>query len=229
MTLSIIIPVYNEIGTIKQILEKIKKAQLNNIQKEIIIIDDGSTDGTKEFLYGLNDSTCHILYHKKNSGKGAAIKTGLQNADGEYVIIQDADLEYDPNDYNVLLKYALTHNAPVVYGSRLLNKNNKRGAFMFFCGGQFVTLITNILYNTKLTDEPTCYKLFKRELILNLVLTAQKFNFCAEVTAKIAKKGIKIPEVPINYYPRTVKEGKKISWKDGISTLYTLLKYKFVD
>lgn len=233
MILSIIIPVYNEINTVRQILKKIERVALHPIKKEIIIVDDGSTDGTREFLYTINNNQqatmYRILYHQKNSGKGKAVKTGLQKVSGDYVIIQDADLEYEPNDYKILLNYALTHNTPVVYGSRFLNKNNKRGKLAFFLGGQLITTVANLLYNTKITDEPTCYKLFKKELILNIPLNAQKFDFCAEITAKIAKKGIKIPEVPIHYYPRTVKQGKKITWKDGISALYTLLKYKFVD
>lgn len=233
MTLSIIIPVYNELNTIARILKKIEEVQLPNITKEVVVVDDGSTDGTREFLKQIEMSLYNprytIIYHEKNCGKGRAINTALKKTTGDYVIIQDADLEYDPEDYTVLIEYAIKNNAPVVYGSRLLHKENKPVSKLYFWGGRFITLITNLLYNTNLTDEPTGYKLFKREIITSIPLRAKKFEFCPEITAKIAKRKIPIVEIPIRYYPRTSKEGKKLSWKDGFTTMYTLLKYRFAD
>jgi len=228
LTLSIIIPCYNEEKTIEKILNRIEKARLpDNIKKEIIIVDDGSVDKTKEILSQLKEKY-KIIYHQKNQGKGAAIKTGLKYASGEYVIVQDADLEYDPRDYQALLECALKNNAEVVYGSRRLNPHNKYSAFSFYLGGRFLTRLTNVLYGTKITDEATGYKMFKTETIKNINLKSKGFEFCPEITAKIAKKKIKIFEVPINYYPRSKKEGKKINWKDGIEAVWTLIKYKFI-
>lgn len=231
--LSIIIPVFNEINTIATLLKKIEKTAIkNNIKKEIIIVDDYSTDGTAAFLKELESSRKNkytIIYNTKNTGKGMAIRTALKKATGDYIITQDADLEYDPEDYTALIECAIKNNAPVVYGSRLLHKGNKPASVLYFWGGRFITLITNLLYNTRLTDEPTGYKLFKREFIANIPINAKKFEFCPEITAKIAKRKIPIVEVPIRYYARTKKEGKKLSWKDGFMTIYTLLKYKFVD
>lgn len=230
MKLSVLIPIYNEKHTILEILRKIDAADLGDIsfQKEIVLVDDGSTDGTRQILKELEDKY-KIIYHPKNRGKGAAIRTGLNHVFGDYVIIQDADLEYDPDDYKKLLETAIKNKAEVVYGSRRLNPENKYSHLSFYLGGIVINWLTRILYGIAITDESTCYKLFKTETIKSIPLKCERFEFCPEVTAKIAKRKIKIYEVPINYYPREKKEGKKINWKDGIEALWILLKYKFVD
>jgi glycosyltransferase involved in cell wall biosynthesis len=164
----------------------------------------------------------------QNSGKGSAIRAGLLEAKGEYVIIQDADLEYDPQDIKRLLEYAKAQAAPVVYGSRNLNRENKHGQFFFYNGGRLLSLLVRLLYRVSLTDEPTCYKLFRRDVIQGLRLEAERFEFCPEVTAKVARLGYPIPEIPIRYEPRTKSEGKKIRLKDGIQAIWTLIKYRYV-
>jgi len=230
MTLSIIIPIYNEKNTITEILKRIEAVDLRDFsfEKEIVIVDDGSTDGTRDTLKRLKGNY-KVIYHSKNQGKGTAIRTALEEISGDYVIIQDADLEYDPRDYRRILKCALENNASVVYGSRLLNSGNKMSSLSYYLGGVSLTWMTNFLYRIKITDEPTCYKLFKTETIKSIPLKCKNFEFCPEVTARIAKKGIKIYEVPINYYHRTKKEGKKIKWKDGFYAFWILIKYKFTD
>ena len=230
MILSIIIPAYNEKNTISEILKKIEEVTLSGFgfKKEIIIVDDGSTDGTKEILKSLKGEY-KIIYHQKNQGKGAAIQSALQYVTGDYVIIQDADLEYDPEDYKKLLECALKNNAKVVYGSRRLNFKNKYSYRSFYLGGVFLSWAANIIYGINITDESTCYKLFKTEFLKSIPLKSKRFEFCPEVTAKTAKRGVKIYEVPIHYYPRHINEGKKIKWKDGILAFWTLIKYKFVD
>ena len=230
MIISIIIPVYNEKNTISEILKRIESVQLHDFldKKEIIIVDDGSSDGTRDILKGLGDKF-KIIYHAKNLGKGAAIRTGLKEVSGDYVLIQDANLEYDPRDYRELLECAKKNNAEVVYGSRRLNPKNRFSHISYYLGGIFLNWVTRILSGAKITDESTCYKLFKKETIKSIPLRCQKFEFCPEVTIKIAKRGIKIYEVPINYYPRSKKDGKKIKWRDGISAVWALIKYKFID
>jgi len=229
MRLSIIIPVYNEKNTILKILSKIDGVFLGDIEKEIIVVDDGSDDGTREILNNLTGKY-KIIFHEKNQGKGMAIRTGLKYTSGDWIIIQDADLEYDPNDYIKLLNFAKENNAQAVYGSRTSNlKRGVMSGLIYALGGLFVTFLTNILYKTNLTDEATCYKLFKTDLIKNIPLNCERFEFCPEITAKVAKRGIKIFEIPINYYPRHKKEGKKINWKDGLEAIWTLIKYKFID
>lgn len=230
MTLSVLIPVFNEKNTISEILKKINEVDLKDLgfDKEVIIVDDGSKDGTIDILRGLEERY-KIIYHSKNQGKGAAIKTGLKEVFGDYLIIQDADLEYDPRDYRKLLETALKNNAKVVYGSRTINPRNRFSYTSYYFGGIFLNFATNFLYGTKITDESTGYKLFKTEIIKSIPLRCQRFEFCPEVTAKVSKRGIKIYEVPINYYPRHIKEGKKIKWRDGVIALWTLIKYKFVD
>ena len=213
-----------------EILKKIEAVSLSDLgfDKEIIIVDDFSTDGTREILKGLEEKY-KIIYHPENLGKGTAIRTALEYVSGDYVIIQDADLEYDPADYKKLLETALRNKAEAVYGSRHLNLHNKFSYKSYYLGGIFLNLATNFLYGTKITDESTGYKLFKTETIKSISLKCQRFEFCPEITAKIAKKGIKIYEAPINYCPRRIKEGKKIKWKDGLMALWTLIKYKFID
>lgn len=231
MKLSIIIPVYNEKKTILKILKQIKKVNLDNLnfRKEIIIIDDCSVDGTSEILYNLKKKY-KIFYHLKNKGKGASIKTGLKYASGDFTIIQDADLEYNPKDYRKLLEHALKNNADVVYGSRILNSKNKHSNLIYYIGGIFFTQLINILYKIKITDGSTGYKMFKTDILKEIPLKVDGFDFCAEITAKIAKKNIKIHEIPINYYPRNIKNGKKIRWwKDGFKITWTLIKYRFLD
>lgn len=234
MTLSVIIPVFNEKKTILEILKKIEKVNLNDFDfdKEVIIVDDGSTDGTREVLDNLireQGNKIKLVYHAKNQGKGLAIRTGLDYANGDYVVVQDADLEYNPEDYRELLDCVLKNNAQAVYGSRRLGSPRKFSHLSFYLGGVFLTWMANLIYGTRITDEATCYKLFKTKTIKEIPLKCKKFEFCPEVTAKIAKRGIKIHEVPINYYPRSEAEGKKIKWRDGAEALWTLIKYKFTD
>lgn len=226
MLLSVLIPAYNEVHNIQNILNKIGEV---NIPKEIIIVDDGSTDGTRELLNTLKSDTIKVIFHEKNQGKGGAIRTAIEHSTGDIIIIQDADLEYDPQDYYKLIPVIESGKEKVVYGSRFLNKQNKHSYFSFFLGGQVVTWITNILYFQSLTDEPTCYKVFDAKLLKSIKLNCTGFEFCPEVTAKIAKLGYKIPEVPISYYPRSISEGKKINWKDGVEAIWVLFKYRFVN
>jgi len=229
MKLSVIIPAYNEKRTILEILDRIDKTPLS-IEKEIIIIDDFSTDGTRDILKNIKKRNINIFYHEKNIGKGSAIRTGLKKITGDIVIIQDADLEYDPNDYQKLIDPIIKNKAKVVYGSRNLGKGkHERSHFSFYIGGVFLSKLANLLYGIKITDEATCYKVFKADIIKNIKLKCKKFEFCPEVTAKIAKKGIKIVEIPISYHPREKNEGKKINWKDGVEAIYTLIKYRFLN
>ncbi|MGC8976139.1 MAG: glycosyltransferase family 2 protein [Candidatus Ratteibacteria bacterium] len=225
MKLSVIIPVYNEKNTILKILEKVKKVLL---EKEIIIVDDGSNDGTKEILKGINEKNIKIIFKEKNEGKGSAIRTGLKYVTGDVIVIQDADLEYEPMDWIKMLEVMKEKNADVVYGSRILGKG-KKSSFAFYYGGKFITFLTNILYFTKLTDVPTCYKMVKKEVMNKINLKCKKFEFCQELTAKLRKLGCEIYEVPISYNPRSIKEGKKIRWKDGIEAIWALIKYRFFD
>jgi glycosyltransferase involved in cell wall biosynthesis len=228
MKLSIIISVYNEKGTISEILDRVRGVDMGNIEKEIIIVDDFSNDGSREVLKGEEEKGVIVLYHERNRGKGAAIRTALEHITGDFVIIQDADLEYDPEDYNKLLTPILKGRADVVYGSRFTGERRNM-LFWHWIGNRFLTLITNILYNTTLSDMETCYKLFKAEVIKGLRIRSNRFNFEPEITAKVMKKGIRIYEVPISYTGREFNEGKKITWKDGFSALWTLVKYRFVD
>ena len=224
--LSIVIPVFNEKNNILKILDKIERVNLGETKKEIIIVDDFSTDGTREVLKNL-ESKYKIIYQSKNYGKGYALRIGFKQATGDYIIVQDADLEYDPEDYKKMIKAALENNAEAVYGSRRLNKNNKQhSGLSFYLGGVLVTFVTNLLYGTNLTDEPTCYKMFKKSLLDKINLNCMRFEFCPEITAKVAKRGKKIIEVPISYYPRSSSEGKKIKWHDGMEAMLTLIKYK---
>lgn len=228
MFLSIIIPIYNEKDTILELLNRIKKVRLKK-EYEILMIDDGSTDGTREILEKIkNENNYKVLFKEKNSGKGESLKLGFKKATGQYVIVQDADLEYDPKDYLKLLEEISKHKKTVVYGSRFMGEYKDMSSLHYF-GNQLLTFITNLLYGVKLTDMETCYKLFPRELIQSLKLRASRFEFEPEVTAKILKKGYKIVEVPISYAGRSHSEGKKITWKDGFSAIFSLVKYRFVN
>lgn len=234
--LSIVIPVYNEGKTIHLILDKIDKVQLlNQIQKEIIIVNDCSTDNTEEAIKSYQRLHPHLnmqyFKHEVNKGKGAALHTGISKATGEYLIIQDADLEYDPVEYNDLLKPVLNGSADIVYGSRFMGGNAHRVLFFWHTiGNKFLTTLSNMFGNLNLTDMETCYKLFSTPLIQAIPLKERRFGFEPEVTAKIARvKGARIYEVGISYYGRTFEEGKKIGWKDGVRALWCILKYNIWD
>jgi len=224
--LSVIIPCYNEIKTIKDLLLKVMNSPIDNL--EIIIIDDKSTDGSKELLE--NDLSEHIdklICHEYNQGKGAAIRSGIRHATGDFIIIQDADLEYDPQEYPKLLKPILEDKADVVYGSRFLGGESHRVLYFWHSiGNNFLTLLCNMLSDLNLTDMETCYKVFRRNIIQNITLRENRFGFEPEITIKISKiPDIRIYEVGIAYSGRTYKEGKKINWKDGVSALYCIFKY----
>ncbi|GJM32012.1 MAG: glycosyl transferase [Saprospiraceae bacterium] len=233
-TLSIVIPAYNEAATIHLILDKIRTVALvQNIRKEIIIVNDCSKDKTKETIleYIAENPDEHIVYyeHEVNQGKGAALHTGIKKATGEYLIIQDADMEYDPNEYNEMLMPVLEGRADIVYGSRFLGSKPHRILFYWHSiGNKFLTNISNMCSNLNLTDMETCYKLFNTQLIQSLPLKEKRFGFEPEVTAKIARvPKIRIYEVGISYYGRTYDEGKKIGWRDGFRAIYCILKYNF--
>jgi len=226
LKLSVIMPVYNERDTIAQILKKVRAVDL---EKEIIVVDDGSTDGTRDILKREEQKgDLKVFYHSQNMGKGAAIRTGLEHATGDVVIVQDADLEYDPGDYPLLLEPIAEGRSEVVYGSRFWGPH-KTMRLSFALGNKLLTLITNILYGAALTDMETCYKAFRTEAIKSIPLRARRFEFEPEVTAKVLKRGYHIHEVPISYAGRGHREGKKITWRDGITALWTLIKYRFVD
>jgi len=223
--LTVVIPVYNEKNSL---LEIIRRVQAVPIEKEIILVDDFSTDGTRDVLRDLERREFKVLYHEKNQGKGAALRTGFQRATAEFVIVQDADLEYDPNDYSKLLQPVLDGRADVVYGSRFSGQR-KNMTSLHTLGNLFLTGVTNLLYRTSITDMETCYKLFRRETIQGIRIEGNRFNFEPEVTAKLLKRGLRIVEVPISYSGRSASEGKKITWRDGFSAVWTLIKYRFTE
>jgi glycosyltransferase involved in cell wall biosynthesis len=225
LKLSILIPIYNERATI---LEIIQRVQAVPFEKEIIAVDDGSTDGTRELLSQIERQGVTVLCHERNQGKGAAIQTALRRASGDIIVIQDADLEYDPRDYTQLVQPIIEGRAKVVYGSRFLGP---RMAMFFWhmLANKALTLMTNILYDAILSDMETGYKAFRADVIKGMRLHSRRFDFEPEVTAKVLKRGIRIFEVPISYYGREYSEGKKIGTKDGFIAIWTLLKYRFVD
>ena len=226
--LSIIIPVLNEESTIKEIIEQVEHASVLDYQKEIIIVDDGSSDNTKNILKDIKAQyNLIILEHQKNIGKGRALQTGFKAVTGNAVIIQDADLEYDPNDWDSLLKELNGSEIGAVYGSRNIN-SEKKGYFHYVLGVKFLTFLNNLLFRSKLTDTYTCYKLFPADLIKSIQLDSDGFEIEAEMTAKILKKGLLIKEVPISYNPRKFKQGKKIRFKDGLIGIWTIIKYRFL-
>ena len=233
MKLSIIIPVFNEQNTIAEVLKKVEKVSLPGIQKEVIVVDDASSDNTANILKKQQKKNIVLIRHKYNMGKGAAVKDGLAQASGDLILIQDADLEYDPKYYNVLIKPFDKKTTIVVFGTRLINYplkiwgKDKTILPTHLIANRFLTILTNILFGGSLTDMETGYKIFRKEVLNKIKINSEKFDFEAEITAKILKMGIKIVEIPIETKPRTYQEGKKINWIDGISAIWTLIKYRF--
>ncbi|MFC1627004.1 glycosyltransferase family 2 protein [Patescibacteria group bacterium] len=223
MKLSIIIPVYNEQNTISEIIKRVKKVNLQKITKEIIVVDDGSTDNTVKILKKI--SGIKKIFQSNNQGKGAAIRAGLKKASGDYILIQDADLEYDPNDIPTLLEPIKAKKTNIVYGSRFLGPH-KNMLFWHLMGNRFLSFMTNLLFNTTLSDMEVGYKVIPRKLLKSLNLRQNRFGFEPEVTAKLLKKGYRIYEIPISYTGREFHEGKKITWKDGFKALFLLFKYR---
>jgi glycosyltransferase involved in cell wall biosynthesis len=227
MKISVIIPAYNEAHTILEILRRV---QAMGIANEIVVVDDGSTDGTRDLLQELNgDGNLRIIMHERNKGKGAAVVTGIQNATGEVLIIQDADLEYDPREYPNLLTPIREGIAEVVYGSRFLGAPRRPTMFWHMVANKLLTFMTNILYNTILTDMETGYKVFRKRVVADMKIKARRFDFEPEFTAKILKRKVRVFEVPISFNPRDYDEGKKIKLKDAFEAVWTLVKYRFVD
>ncbi len=227
LKLSVIIPVFNEVKTIEEI---VRRVQATGLADEILTIDDGSTDGSRDLLARLEGrNQIKVIYHERNQGKGAAVRTGIQNACGDLIIIQDADLEYDPREFPNLMKPIQEGIADVVYGSRFLGAGRRPVLFWNMVANKILTLVTNVLYNNILTDMETGYKMFKRQVVQNMTLHAHGFDFEPEFTAKILKSRARIYEVPITFNPRDYTEGKKIKMRDAFIALWTLIKYRFVD
>jgi glycosyltransferase involved in cell wall biosynthesis len=227
MKISVIIPAFNEVKTIKEIVRRVKAT---NLASEIVIVDDGSVDGTRELLKSMEgEAQLKVIYHERNQGKGAAVVTGFRNASGDVMIIQDADLEYDPREYPELLKPLQEQLADVVYGSRFLGKPRRTTMFWHMVANKLLTLITNILFNTILTDMETGYKIFRSEVVQNMSIHARRFDFEPEFTAKILKRKFRIFEVPITFNPRDYSEGKKIGLRDAFTAVWTLVKYRLID
>ncbi|MBI5202598.1 MAG: glycosyltransferase family 2 protein [Elusimicrobia bacterium] len=227
MKLSIVIPVYNERATISKVLERVRAVKLP-VEREIVVVDDGSTDGTREWLKdGAGDA--RVILHERNRGKGAAVRTGIAEAKGDFLIIQDADLEYDPAEYPQLLAPMVDGRADVVFGSRFLGGPHRVLLFWHYFGNKLFTLLTNLLYNINLNDMGTGYKLFRTETLRSFPLRADGFGFEPEVTAKVAKRHLRMYEVPISYSGRTYAEGKKITWVDGLVYFWCLVRYRFAD
>ena len=223
--LTILIPVYNELNTFIQLLKKVEETDFCGMEKEIIIIDDYSTDGTRNLYKQISHK---VILHDHNQGKGAALRTGFKVASGDIVIIQDADLEYNPEDYNKMLPLILEDKADVVFGSRLANKENLKNFLpLSLIANKTLTLITNILFNIRLTDMETCFKAFKKEYADKIEITCNRFDFEPEITIKVLKAGARLKEVPISYNGRIYDDGKKVTWKDGLHAILVLFKFKF--
>ena len=229
--LSILMPVYNEANTIQEVINRVEAVDLGDVRKELIIVDDASEDGTREILDELRRKGAHKVYfHAHNMGKGAALRTALTYATGDIIIIQDADLEYDPAEYAGLIEPILRDRADVVYGSRLSGGKVMRAFnFWHYVGNKMLTLMTNVLYNSIISDMETCYKVFRADVIKNIQIKSNRFDFEPEITAKVLKRKHKLYEMSISYYGRDFSEGKKITWRDGFAAIWALIKYRFTD
>jgi glycosyltransferase involved in cell wall biosynthesis len=224
--LSVIIPVFNERSTVAEVIRRIRRVDLP-VDVEVVVVDDGSSDGTDKVLEALGDSTVRVINHPHNKGKGAAIRTGLETIRGDLVLVQDADLEYDPADWPKLLEPILRGKSKVVYGSRFTGER-KNMMPLHWVGNRFLSLVTNVLYSTTLSDMETCYKLFDRRVLEGITIVSDRFEFEPEITAKVLRRGYRIYEIPISYAGREVDEGKKITWRDGFGALKALVKFRFV-
>lgn len=228
MKLSIVIPIFNEKKTVKELIRRVQNVDVN-LEKEIIIVDDDSSDGTRKILEKTNHPCIKIFYHSENQGKGAALQTGFSAATGDIILIQDADLEYDPRDYPKLLEPILDGRADAVYGSRFLGGPHRVLFFWHYVGNKLLTTLSNILSNLNLTDMETCYKVFRKEILDKITLKSKRFGFEPEITVKLAKQKCRIYEVPISYSGRDYREGKKIGWKDGVAAIFHIFRFKFFD
>jgi glycosyltransferase involved in cell wall biosynthesis len=234
--LSIIMAVYNESNTVREIFQRVLEADVG-LDKELIIVDDGSTDGTWKILTELEQehrlferhASVKIVMHERNKGKGSAIRTGLQHSTGDIILIQDADLEYDPQDYPTLLRPILSHGADVVFGNRFHGGSHRVLYFWHYVGNRVLTTLSNILTNLNLNDMEVGYKVFRRDILSGVTLRSRRFGFEPEITVKVARRKCRIYEVPISYHGRTYAEGKKITWRDGFAALYSLVRYRFFD
>lgn len=228
MKLSIVIPVYNEKATLREIIERVRGVPLD-MERELVIVDDCSTDGTAELLREMNAPDLVVLRHEHNQGKGAALRTGFARSTGDIVLIQDADLEYDPAEYPVLLKPILKGHADVVFGSRFAGGGAHRVVYFWhYVGNRLLTTFSNMMTDINLTDMEVCYKIFKKEVLAGIEIAEDRFGFEPEITAKVARGNWRIYEVPISYYGRNYSEGKKIGWRDGVRALWCIIKYRFV-
>ncbi|MFB6347332.1 MAG: glycosyltransferase family 2 protein [bacterium] len=243
--LSVVVPVFNEVDYLLPILDKVQSAVVNGLEKEIIVVDDYSTDGTRDLLQSIRNATglttfehdgndefveldvdeITVLFNDQNHGKGYSLRRGFEESNGEFVVVQDADLEYDPDEYSRLLEPIQAGKADVVYGSRFLGGPHRVLYFWHYLGNRTVTLLSNMLTNLNLTDMETCYKMFKQDVLQSIELKQNRFGFEPEFTAKVAREGYRVYEVPISYYGRTYEEGKKITWKDGITAVWCIMKY----
>jgi glycosyltransferase involved in cell wall biosynthesis len=224
-TMTVIVPVFNERTTVAEIVRRVRAVEVPLVV-DVVVVDDGSSDGTDKVLAALEDSTVRVVTHERNQGKGAAIRTGLGEAKGDLILIQDADLEYDPDDWPKLLDPVLKNKAVVVYGSRFTGER-KNMMPLHWIGNRFLSLVTNVLYSSTLSDMETCYKLFDRRVLEGIRVVSDRFDFEPEITAKVLRRGYRIYEVPISYAGREVDEGKKITWRDGVGALVALVKFRF--
>ena len=229
MRLSVVMPVYNEKAFVKGIIEKVLSVHLPGIERELIVVNDCSKDGTREVLESLDLPGVRVFHHEQNRGKGAALRTGFAQATVDIILVQDADMEYNPEEYPVLLKPILDGHADVVYGSRFLSGPHRVHLFWHMVGNKILTLLSNMMSNLNLTDMETCYKVFRRDVLRGITLRSDRFGFEPEFTLKVARGGWRVYEVPISYHGRDYAEGKKIGWKDGVSAVYTIIKYRLMD